>query len=190
MAFFFSILALGLNPLQRPLFHWLLKQTQEKMRLRDNNRSYVAKFLFPVRLLCAELGRRWTIRGWLNAADDIFFLTLYELNDMLGAEPTDRPGEALRVRTAARREAFAYWHTLITPSALDPDGVPLPAPQPTGSYLQGLPASSGRVRGTARLVWDVHEAAKLAQGEILVTQGTDPGWTPVLLLVGGLVLET
>ena len=28
------------------------------------------------------------------------------------------------------------------------------------------------------------------RGEILVTQGTDPGWTPVFPLPGGLVLET
>jgi Pyruvate phosphate dikinase, AMP/ATP-binding domain len=30
-----------INPLRRPLFNWLLKQAQDKTRLRDNNRSYV-----------------------------------------------------------------------------------------------------------------------------------------------------
>jgi pyruvate,water dikinase len=68
--------------------------------------------------------------------------------------------------------------------------VPLLDPQPTGAYLQGLPASAGRIRGTARLVESIGEAAALAPGEILVTRGTDPGWTPVFPLVGGLVLET
>jgi pyruvate,water dikinase len=34
------------------------------------------------------------------------------------------------------------------------------------------------------------EAVRLAPGEILVTRGTDPGWTPVFPLVSGLVLET
>ena len=68
--------------------------------------------------------------------------------------------------------------------------MPLADPQLTGSYLQGLPASAGRVRGIARLVESISEAAKLAPGEILVTQGTDPGWTPLFPLVSGLVLET
>jgi pyruvate,water dikinase len=30
----------------------------------------------------------------------------------------------------------------------------------------------------------------LAKGDILVTNATDPGWTPAFLLISGLVLET
>ena len=33
------------------------------------------------------------------------------------------------------------------------------------------------------------EATHLRPGDILVTRATDPGWTPVFPLVGGLVLE-
>ncbi|HXZ06120.1 MAG TPA: PEP-utilizing enzyme [Ktedonobacteraceae bacterium] len=53
-----------------------------------------------------------------------------------------------------------------------------------------LPASAGKIRGIARLVESVNEASQLVPGEILVTRGTDPGWTPVFPLVNGLVLET
>jgi phosphoenolpyruvate synthase/pyruvate phosphate dikinase len=67
--------------------------------------------------------------------------------------------------------------------------IPLPDPEPTDSFLQGLPASSGRSRGTARLIRRLEEATRLSKGDILVTQGTDPGWTPVFPLVNGLVLE-
>ena len=179
-----------INPLRRPLFNWLLKQAQDKTRLRDNYRSYVAKFLFPMRLLLVEFGRRWVARGWLADPDDIFFLTLYELGDIISAEKPLVQGSDLITTTATRRTAFDYWHTISAPSALGPGGVPLPDPQPEGAYLQGLPASVGRIRGRARLVESLSETATLAPGEILVTRGTDPGWTPVFPLVGGLVLET
>jgi pyruvate,water dikinase len=179
-----------INFLRRPLFNWLLKQSQDKTRVRDNNRSYVAKFLFPMRLLLAEFGRRWTERGWLADPDDIFFLTLYEIGDLVHAEKPLVQNCDLITMTTARRNAFDYWHTIDAPAALGPGGVPLLDPQPTGAYLQGLPASAGRIRGTARLVESIGEAAALAPGEILVTRGTDPGWTPVFPLVGGLVLET
>jgi rifampicin phosphotransferase len=178
-----------LNPLRKRFFGWLLKQAQDKTRLRDNNRSYVAKFLYPMRLLLAELGRRWAARGWLADCDDIFFLTLYEINDIVGAEGEGVPHKDLVTITAARRTAFDYWHTIIPSGALGPDGVPLPDPEPDGTSLQGLPASVGRVRGTARLVRSIKEATRLVPGDILVTQGTDPGWTPVFPLVSGLVLE-
>lgn len=179
-----------INPLRRPLFNWLLKQAQDKIRLRANNRSYVAKFLSPMRSLLVEFGRRWTTRGWLVDLDDIFFLTLYEIDDIISTENPLTPSADLITTTAARRNTFDYWHTISAPAALGPGGVPLADPQPMGSYLQGLPASTGRIRGTARLVESISEAAKLAPGEILVTQGTDPGWTPLFPLVSGLVLET
>jgi pyruvate,water dikinase len=179
-----------INFLRRPLFNWLLKQSQDKTRVRDNNRSYVAKFLFPMRLLLTEFGRRWADRGWLTDPDDIFFLTLYEIGDIISAENPFTLVTDLLTIIAARRAAFDYWHTISAPSALGPGGVPLPDPQPAGAYLQGLPASAGRIRGTARLVESIHEAATLVPGEILVTRATDPGWTPIFPLVSGLVLET
>ena len=43
--------------------------------------------------------------------------------------------------------------------------------------------------GPARVMYDPH-AAQLAHGEILVAPSTDPGWTPLFLTAGGLVMET
>ena len=182
-------IAAQLNPIRRWIFHWLLDQAQNKIRLRDNNRSYVAKFLFPARLLIAELGRRWSAKGWLTFPNDIFFLTLYEIDDIVNSNGLPEPGKDLVTVVSKRREAFDYWHTIMAPAALGPGGIPLPDPEPTDSFLQGLPASSGRVRGTARLVKNIDEATQLSVGDILVTQSTDPGWTPVFPLVSGLVLE-
>jgi rifampicin phosphotransferase len=182
-------IAAQLNPIRRRIFHWLLNQAQNKIRLRDNNRSYVAKFLFPSRLLIAELGQRWSAKGWLTFPDDIFFLTLYEIDDIVNSNGLSEPSKDLVTVVSKRREAFDYWHTIVAPAALGPGGIPIPDPEPTDSFLQGLPASSGRVRGTARLIRRLEEATRLSKGDILVTQATDPGWTPVFPLVSGLVLE-
>jgi pyruvate,water dikinase len=182
-------IAVQLNPIRRRIFRWLLDQTQNKIRLRDNNRSYIAKFLFPVRLLIAELGRRWSARGWLASPGDIFFLTLYEIDDLVNSNDLSETRKDLVTLVSKRKEAFDYWHTIVAPAALGPGGIPLPDPEPTDSFLQGLPASSGRSRGTARIVRSLEEAIRLSEGDILVTQGTDPGWTPVFPLVSGLVLE-
>ncbi|EFH84575.1 PEP/pyruvate-binding domain-containing protein [Ktedonobacter racemifer] len=179
-----------IHPFRRPLFRWLLKQAQNKTRQRDNIRSYVAKFLLPMRLILVEFGRRWAERRWLADPDDLFFLTLYEVGDIVRTGQPNVLGSDLITITAARRTAFDYWHTIEAPAALGPGGAPLPDPQPTGVFLQGLPASAGRARGMARLVESMNEAVRLSPGEILVTRGTDPGWTPVFPLVSGLVLET
>jgi pyruvate,water dikinase len=54
--------------------------------------------------------------------------------------------------------------------------------------LAGTPASAGRVTGTARVIIDP-VGAHLQPGEILVAPSTDPGWTPLFLTAGGLVME-
>jgi pyruvate,water dikinase len=56
--------------------------------------------------------------------------------------------------------------------------------------LKGVAASSGRATGVARVVHGMSELNRVKPGDILVTNSTDPGWTPVFLLIRGLVLET
>src|SRR5205807_4314479 len=54
--------------------------------------------------------------------------------------------------------------------------------------LRGSPASPGVVTGIARVVRSP-QGARLEPGEILVAPSTDPGWTPLFLTAGALVME-
>ncbi len=82
-----------------------------------------------------------------------------------------------------------YWLTVIAPDALGPDGISLVGEEQSQHMLVGVPASSGRVRGRARIIQNVQEVSFLTHEDILVTQATDPGWTPIFPLVKGIVLE-
>jgi pyruvate,water dikinase len=61
-------------------------------------------------------------------------------------------------------------------------------PDGDGRLLRGTPASAGVVTGRARVVLDP-VCARLDPGELLVAPSTDPGWTPLFLTAGGLVME-
>lgn len=61
------------------------------------------------------------------------------------------------------------------------------APSAPGDLL-GTAASAGEITGHARVVTDP-VGAHLEPGEILVAPSTDPGWTPLFLTAGGLVME-
>jgi pyruvate,water dikinase len=54
--------------------------------------------------------------------------------------------------------------------------------------LVGAPASAGTVTGKARVILDP-AGAHLEPGEILVAPSTDPGWTPLFMTAGALVME-
>src|SRR6202008_1229204 len=45
------------------------------------------------------------------------------------------------------------------------------------------------IEATVRVVLTLEEADSVRAGEILVTRFTDPGWTPVLGIVSGIVTE-
>jgi pyruvate,water dikinase len=54
--------------------------------------------------------------------------------------------------------------------------------------LAGEPISPGVVRGPVKVLYGPDDKPVLP-GEILVTRATDPGWTPLFLNVGGIILE-
>ncbi|MBN8782156.1 MAG: phosphoenolpyruvate synthase [Terrimonas ferruginea] len=54
--------------------------------------------------------------------------------------------------------------------------------------LAGLAVSSGIIEGRARVIINMEEA-DLEEGDILVTAFTDPSWTPLFVLIKGLVTE-
>jgi rifampicin phosphotransferase len=124
--------------------------------------------------------------GVLREAEDIYFLTLPELRDVVSTNQLD---QQLIVR---RRAAFATYQTLTPPRVLTSDGEVV-----AGSYrredipadaLIGLPVSAGTIEGRARVILDMADA-DVEAGDILVTAYTDPSWSPLFVAVAGLVTE-
>ena len=99
------------------------------------------------------------------------------------------------MRSAVRERRTIYEHELKRrhiPRILLSDGTE-PATQAivgkqNDGTLKGTPASAGIVTGKARVILDPTNAY-LEPGEILVAPSTDPGWTPLFLTAGALVME-
>ncbi|GCE09443.1 PEP/pyruvate-binding domain-containing protein [Dictyobacter aurantiacus] len=176
----------GLDPIRRLIFRFVLARAQRAVAVRDNSRYTMVKFLFPVRKIYAELGRRWVEAGQLTLADDIFFLTIPEIEQLIATH-----GVSPEVQTSIeqRRLAYDFWFTMVAPEALNAYGTPITDEGENAMRLQGMGVSGGTMRGRARIIKTMQEAMQLTSGDIFVTSATDPGWTPVFPLVGGIVLE-
>jgi pyruvate,water dikinase len=101
-------------------------------------------------------------------------------------------GRDVRDLVAGRRElhrtemARRYVPRVLLSDGTEPEAA---APRVTADgALTGTAASHGTVTAPARVVLDP-TGADLAPGEILVAPSTDPGWTPLFLTAGGLVME-
>lgn len=179
-----------MNPVQWRFFRASLQRLQHLVRMRDNGQHFLVKLLLPTRHIFATLGARWADAGLLAQPEDIFFLAVEEIEALIAGVEAGAPPD-LRPTVAARRQAWAYWTAQPSfPLVLAADGAPIASEaEEGGATLTGIGASAGLVTGKARVILSPEEATSVERGEILVTRATDPGWTPLFAIVGGVVLE-
>lgn len=152
--------------------------------LREAPKFHLVRLLGRARTLLLSVGADLVAAGRLDAADDIFMLDFREARAAVR-------GEDQRALVASRRATYAReLGRRRLPRVLLSDGTEPEAAlnAVSGADLRGTPASAGRVTARARVVLDP-TGAKLEPGEILVAPSTDPGWTPLFLTAGGLVME-
>ena len=143
----------------------------------------------------ALVGEALAARGLLAAADDVVHLSLAELGQLARDKSIERLPQLLAER---RREHERVSRIEAPPrlgsGALTP-GPPLPGTAPgagaglDGDRLVGTAASGGRHAGRARVALPGAPRPVLHGGEILVARNAGPDWTPLLPLLGGLVLD-
>jgi pyruvate,water dikinase len=165
-----------------------LRRARELAGLRELPKFYWVLMLAAVRRELGTVGAELAAAGTLAAADDVWFLTLRELRlavrgrlDGAGAIVAERRGgyeRELRRRKIPR---------LLLSDGTEPEALAAAGAAADGD-LVGTAASAGTVSGVARVVLDP-VGAYLEPGEILVAPSTDPGWTPLFLTAGGLVME-
>ena len=174
------------GPARGALVGLALRRSRELAGIRELPKSCIVRALAAARAEIAAVGAQLADLGRLDAADDVFHLDLTEAHQALD-------GADLRRLVARRKEAYGQeLRRRRVPRVLLSDGTEPEAaatlPGGDDRILRGTPASAGVVTGVARVVLDP-VGARLDPGELLVAPSTDPGWTPLFLTAGGLVME-
>jgi pyruvate,water dikinase len=156
--------------------------------LRQVGKASLVQCLDVARACTRSLGAELYRRGCLADPDDVCMLTVDEVLAAVRNPST----ASLAPLTAWRRERHAYYLTLEIPR--DFHGVPEPLCHPDAGIvsdgavtLQGQGVSAGVVEGPARVLESATDTVE--PGDILVCPFTDPGWTPLLVVVAGVVLD-
>ncbi|MFI9383641.1 PEP/pyruvate-binding domain-containing protein [Kutzneria sp. NPDC052558] len=163
---------------------WALGRTRRLAGLREKPKYFLVQTLAELRRQLQHVGAELAAAHRIDTADDVFFLTLKECRKALS-------GQDFREVVAERHESYdrelrrRKVPQMLLSDGTDPEAVAAP---PADGAMVGTAASTGRVTGIARVVLDP-VGAHLEPGEILVAPSTDPGWTPLFLTAGGLVME-
>jgi phosphohistidine swiveling domain-containing protein len=154
--------------------------------LRETHKDLLIRLLSHVRDKLGTIGAELAGRGLLDDAEDVYFLELSEVRGALrGAD--HRPVVAARREEYARELRRRHVPRILLSDGTEPEALATAGAAAEGA-LVGTPASAGTVTARARVVLDPADA-HLEPGEILVAPSTDPGWTPLFLTAGGLVME-
>ncbi len=188
---------------KRWAFFQVLRLARKGVRNRENLRFARTKIFGIVRHLFREMGQRFVQLGILRDPHDIFYLTVDEIFGFVEGRPTTLA--FLELVEARKRELEAYRRgpglpdRFLTYGAV---GAAVPYPQVINaadllrgqhesddpSVLTGIPCCPGVIEGTVRVVRDMKDAEGL-DGEILVTERTDPGWVPLYPSCSALLIE-
>jgi phosphohistidine swiveling domain-containing protein len=184
-------------------FETLLKAAQEAAVVSEDHNFWIDfRAAYQVRRVLLEFGRRFVAAGTLDAASDVFCLTLDELRESAAALlPIDR-----RSLVAGRQAELRYFQTVHPPAVVGtlpsepaPDtplgraaGKFLGAPPPPSSdprVVRGNAGSPGKVRGPARILRSLADASKLRRGDVLVAETTSAPWTQMFATAAAIVTD-
>jgi rifampicin phosphotransferase len=170
----------ALPPARRPGARLLLRLAGSRILLRGVAKRSFLQSLDVIRAAARRTGELLVAEGRLDSADDVFFLTVDELDGDLPADSRD-----LVARRREKRATYARW---TLPS--DWRGMPTPI-LPTAAVdgqVRGIGVSPGVVEGRARVLLEP-EFARVEPDEILVTPFTDPSWSSVMFISAALVVD-
>lgn len=185
---------------------WLWAAQLEARLLEDHNVLMDQEVGGRLREAIWWVGRALVRRGLIDEPNDVLHLSVAELRAIADARrPADR-----RALVAERKAEHERRRSMDPPLAVDARGQPVaaadaeaeaptvPAPgsgsDSTGSdedawIVRGVPVSAGVVTGRAVVTTGAGLPAHVEPGDILVAPNAGPDLTPLLPLLGGLVLD-
>ena len=174
----------------RPEFRRLATLAQRYARNRERSKAAWVRGLRLSRPVLLAMQSRAIRRELIASADDFWYLTFGEMEDILrGGGKKD-----YRDEVAARRAEREALLKVAPPEVFEapPELLPLVPAESRGNELTGMGVSAGVATGRARVITSAGAAQEtdLQPGEILVAPFTDAAWTPLFVPAAAVIVET
>jgi rifampicin phosphotransferase len=159
------------------------------MGLRENPKFFAVRMMWIIHRELKKTGEEFVAAGELERTDDLFFLSFPEIREFAAKTPRDWKGliAERRIRFEREQQRRQLPRLFLSDGRAFYEGM-AEQKDNDGKSITGSPVSPGVVEGKVRVVRDPGKAG-LAPGEIMVCPGTDPSWTPLFLVAGGLIME-
>lgn len=154
-----------------------------------------------LRLVLIAVGKKLVEQDTLYDCEDVMYLHYNELRAVMAGGFKGDVKEMISDRRDDREDAYQVrprdWVGTVTEDSLAfpyltlwgfPEKYHRPPPE-SASIITGIPASSGIIEGTARVVLSPEQFSDVKKGEIAVCRMTSPAWVVLFTRIGGLVTD-
>lgn len=176
----------------------ILPLSQTAVQRREVSKSAMISFIHEIRKAYRHLAVLLYSEGLLPNTELIFYLHRDEIAELLHEPTKNEPAvnKSRLINKAMRRmKLFPTWSSYRFNEMNF--GVPKPVNDDDENwnvdgnvkYVTGTPVCEGIITARACVIKSFSEVHKIQQGDILVTYGTDIGWSPYFPILGGVVTE-
>lgn len=177
---------LEITALRRPFFMWTYNRARRFHWYREAISSLYTYGYGLFRDLFLALGHHFVRRGLIAQADDIFYLYVDEIREIV---KTDQPEQDYSRLVRERKDEADRMQELVPPEIIFGDEAPSLDPS-QGRGLNGTPTSRGVYTGPARVLKGIQDMGRVQGGDVLVIPYSDVGWTPLFAKAGAVVAES
>ena len=157
---------------------------------RETQKYFAVKIVDYMKIITLDFAEKLVSKGILKSKDQIFDLTLQNIIEIETGKikPTTQEIEQIITKNLRINNLYLKWPR--APFIIDSRGrIPNLKKKPLKpGELEGQSVSYGKVKGFVKVLKSTTEKP-FFPGEILVTKATDPGWTPLIINAGGILLE-
>lgn len=177
---------------QKIIYRWLLKHLKRHLRLREKNRLLRGRVYGHMRELFPKVGKALAAEGLIDADKDIYYLQIEEIYQAMQGTVVVND---LKDRVKARKDAYVKFRHINMPERFITTNLPSlenvehvkEITASSKASVEGLISSPGTIEGIV-LVLD-EPIIPDEPYDILVASHTDPGWTPLIALAKGVIVE-
>jgi len=156
------------------------EKTKKYIKIRERLRIKRTKIYSVVRNIFLAYGKNYCDMGKLDCVDDVFFLTKEEVfsgeGDLRSLVRKRRKQDEENAKKPTFDRVVFYGDRVLAVRSSEGDG-----------ELCGIPTGAGKVRAPVRVMHSPTDT--LLQGEIILTERTDPGWISLFPRAAGLIVE-
>lgn len=174
------------RPFERFLLKLFIPRIEAFTPFRENGKHIYFRLGSKIKEQLLAMARSMQKGGFLRQERDIFFLTLPDVEGIIKNQYEQK--EILR-RVSTRKKQWRTYKQIAAPEIIYGTGERIFPSVTESGILSAEPLSFGKVKAKARVIRDFGESQELKRGEILVTNHTDPGWTPLFTICSGVIIE-